>query len=267
MERSEFDVVEYLNQFNIISAPDIDCKKQSEKLYQAILTKFKISMTVDEYEKFKEFQERTYDLVENLRELDVKKIALVLNYLNKDNYYLIDVVIMLWCLPEVIFFLSKKIYFNKYRQNIQKYHHKMIELVEEEPVKNFCFETLTKTNSVPVHCIDYLWLYINNMSFELTFFNSDAGNYISFTMPHDQKDEYINLGLNMEYLLELGLGQTIYENDPQSKGSFRNFLKIFVTNTDVITKMSGAPTGKNYKNQLKNILSDPKKYFGDDFQN
>lgn len=276
MTSNEFDPRSYIDQFNVLGIDEyINCNNISHILYAAILNKFLVSMTEKEYEYFREYQERVYDLVENIRELPIEMISQVLYYLDKVNPYLVDIVIMLWCMPRADSYFSKRAYHNAYKANIKKYNDAMVRNIEHETMKKFCIETLSKTNNVPVHCIDYLWYYINNLSFDFTFYNYEHGGYIGFKMPdcnshnnhHSEtdvdNDEFIEFGLNLEYLLEMGLGRVVYENDPSKKGSFANFMKIFLTDISVIEKMLTTPSKVNYQRQMLNISNNPTKYFGD----
>lgn len=257
------DIKQYLKQFNVIGHKgNLHCENLSQILYATILNKFRMNMTQEEYVYFKEYQERVFDLVENLRELPSTTIPIVFDHLTNVNHYLIDIIIMLWCLPRTDDYLSKKMYNKEYRENIQKYHQKMVKNICHKCMENFCIETITKTNNVPVHCIDYIWFYMNNLSFDFTFYNSNGGAYINFTF--SENDKFINFGFNMEYLLELGLGQIVYHNDPNQKGSFRNFLQQIITNMDVTKKL--LETQVNFRTQFKNISKNPAKYFGENFK-
>lgn len=251
---------DYLNNFCVMGENDLNCDFMSQLLYEAILKKFKIQIEKKEYFYFSQYQERAFNLVEDLREKDTDFIEKIINFLGKNNPYLADVVIMQWCLPRPNNYLSKRFYKNAYRENIKEYNYKLTKIVENQTIKNFCIETLTKNNNVPVHCIDLLWFYMGSISFELTFFNSECSEYISFTMSkHD--DDYIDFGLDAEYILDMGLGQILYENDPNSKGSFSNFIKIFFTDRNLIKKLLTTPTKYNYFRQLKNINQNLDKYF------
>ena len=108
---------------------------------------------------------------------------------------------------------------------------------------------------------------MNTLSLEMSFYNSESSAYIGFTMPEDCDDpnneSYIEFGFNMEYMLEMGLGQIIYQNDLQQKGSFRNFLKNFITNPVLVKKLLTSKTKNNYRSQMLNIMKNPTKYFGE----
>lgn len=261
------DPESYIAQFYVIGKDEVlNCDGLIHILYAAILNKFKVDMTKEEYFYFKEYQERVFDLVENLREQDIDTISLILEYLYKINAYLADIIIMLWCLPRSDQYLSRQIYHSVYYQNIEKYNTKITNLIEHNAIKCFCLETLSKTINVPVHCIDYLWYYMNALSLEFSFFNTNSGDYISFVMPehgHDEKNEYIDFGFNMEYMLRLGLGRISYSNDPLNKMPLYQFLKYFVSDIDIVSKLMTCKTRYNYQTQMKCIIDNPSKYFGD----
>jgi hypothetical protein len=251
---------QYLGHYKILGNIN---KELSHELYRIILNKFAIVVTKDKYPSLREYQEKIFNLIEDLREMDINFIHEIFNYLMQSDNYLVDIVIMLWCLPRVGTCLSKKKYIKIYRQNIKKYISKLTALIQHPAIEIFCIETLSKNNYVPVHCIDLIWFYMNNISMEFIFYNSESSLYIGFMIPEDG-DEYIKFGLNMERLLELDLGKVIYPNDP--KGSLRNLLKKFVTDINLVERMLTISTGHNYRNQIKNISKNPQKYFGETLQ-
>lgn len=260
MSNKEINIEEYVDQFYILEKSDLNSDILIQMLYSAILNRFKITFQEEEYNIFREYQERIFNLIENLRELDVSVIASVLIYLDKKNHCLPDIIIMMWSMPRIDSFLSKKIYNNHYKDNIAKYNSKIIELIEIDVVKNFCIESLTKTNYVPIHCIDFLWYYMNGVSYDFVFYNLESAAYIGITVADDMTE----LGLNMEYLLEMGLGKVVYKNDP--KGSFRNFLKSFFTDVELIKKIIKSTTGHNFYKQLVNINKNIKNLLGEDIE-
>jgi hypothetical protein len=265
---ADFNVEIYVKQFNVMGIDHyVNCDNLSRILYAAILNKFKVTLSEEEYNYFKEFQERIFDLVENLRELGTNEIVQVFDYFDKENHYLSDIVIMMWCMPRTDNFLSKRFYDKKYKENISEYNKKITDIIDHHAIKKFCIETLSKTNNVPIHCIDYIWFYMNTLHLEFSFYNSANSAYIGFTMPEDKDDydceEYIDFGFNMTYLLEMGLGQIVYKNDPGLKNSFRNLIKNIVLNPIVVEKMLTMKTRHNYKLQMENIINNPNKYFND----
>lgn len=252
----------YVKQFNVLGDGTndiINCNNSSQILYTAILHRFRITMNETEYELFKEYHERVFDLIENLRELTSNYILSVLNYLHRENRYLCDIIIMLWCLPRTDTFLSKQTYYNHYKDNIQKYHYKMVVNIKNECIKTFCLDILSKIKNifVPVHCIDYIWNYMSNLTIEFSFFNTECGNYLGLCLD-ELEEECIILGLNMEHILELGLGQVCYPNIL----SFRHIIIKVITDIELVNQFLTIPTHENYRKQLCNILKDPTKYFG-----
>jgi hypothetical protein len=226
-------------------------------------------MSEDEYTYFKEYQDRVFDLIENLREMSSATIPLVFDYLSGINATLPDIIIMLWCLPRSDQFLSKINYNKRYKENIAKYNRKLIRNIEHRVVADFCLETLTKTNNVPVHCIDYLWFYMNKISMEFIFYNSESGGYIGITILEDEEDknsdeQWIELGLNVEYILGLGLGRTIYKTNPSNKGTFQKFLFKIFSDPLVVEKLVKMP---NFCRQMLTMSENPSKYFGSDVTN
>lgn len=253
------DLQKYIEQF--ITINEIE-KELSCELYSAILNRFAISIPYKRYLVLKEYQEKVFTFVEDLRELEINFISDAFNYLLQKDNYLVDVIIMVWCLPRPYLCSSKKIYREIYSQNIANYSFKLAAIIRHPAVENFCIETLTKNNYVPIHCIDYIWFYMSNISMEFIFYNSENSLYIGFIMP-ENGEEYLKFGFNMEHLLEMGLGKIVYQNDPSSKGSFRNLLKIFVTDVYLVKKMLMASTGHNFRKQVINICKDPSRYFGE----
>jgi len=265
---TQIHIKPYLDQFHVLGTDgDLNCTMLSQILYSAILNKFQTPMNDDESIIFKEYQIRVYDLVEDLRECEQNVISCVLDFLGYHNPYLADIVIMQWVLPRSYNYFSTKMYDAKYKENIENYNHKLVKLIDHTVMKNFCVETLTKTNNVPVHCIDYLWFYMNGLSLVFAFHDWKNAGYIGMTeleVDDQHKETYMEFSLNAEYLLNLGLGKVSYSNDPGSKGLFRSLLQKFFTQTDLVENLMTIPTKKNYLKQLNIISKNIQKYFGAD---
>jgi len=226
---SQINPETYLEQFGVLGINELNCTVVSKLLYTAFLNKFKVTMTSEEYQYFREYQERVFDLVENLRELDVTIIGEIFSYIDKVNPSLVDIIIMSWSMPRIDIHLSKKIYDTTYKNNIQKYNDKIIKMIHCEPVRKFCLETLCKTNNVPVHCIDFIWLYTETLSLEFAFYNNESRTYIGVIVT--DIDDCIEIGINMEYILELGLGRVM-----NSLCSLKQLLRRFITDEQLIKK-------------------------------
>lgn len=264
-KKKVMNVKDYIDQFYVIGKKnDLNCEYMGQLLYQTILNKFHVEFDQVEYSYFREYQERVYNLIENLRELKVATIKLIFDYVLKLNIHLVDIIIMLWAMPRTDSFLSARMYDIAYKENIEKYNKKMIKLIEYDAMKNFCIETLSKTNYVPIHCIDYLWYYMNGLSFDFVFTNQKSSSFIGIGIyDDDAKSDFKELSFNMEYLLKLGLGKVVYPNDPMNKGIFCSHLKKIVTDIEVIKVLMAGHSNKNYFVQLKNINKNLEKYFGE----
>lgn len=250
--KNKFNVQKYIDQFNILGIDEtINCEGVCSILYEALLNKFKIKISEDEYFYFSEYQERLYDFVGNLRENDFTIILIVFDYLLIINEYLVDIVIMMWCLPRINSYSSQQFYVANYKENIAKFNFKLVNCIKNDFMKYFCMETLSKTNNVPIHCIDYLWYYMDCLCLDVHFLDDRNKNYVEFSIHENEDTQSINFGFNMEYVLELNLGNI-------SKNSLRKYIKKLITNVDVVETLK---TNKNYWKQIKNIYSDPKKYF------
>lgn len=261
-----FDASEYVSQFNVIGTISLDqetelkCDFTSQLLYDAFLKKCQVTLeySAKEHELLKLYQANVFDFVEDMRNLRQTEIKSILTYLDKENEYLADLVIICWCLPRTDMYRSRQNYNNKYKENISKFNPTLVELVDFFVIRNFCIETITKTNSVPVHCIDLLWYYMNGLSLEFSFTNAENSTYISFTM---LEDEFIEFTFNLEYLLDFGLGRVVYKSDPLNKGALKDFLKNFVSNPEYVQMLISGNTSQNYIKQLERIAKDPIRYF------
>lgn len=252
------NVKSYVDHFGVIgTVGGINCGYMSKLLYTVILNKFRIDIDRKEYAHFYPYQEKVYNFVEDLRKLPTEDILIVLEYLDKVDHYLLDDIILQWCLPRPLSHLNRNNYHKTYKKNIEEYNHKLVNNITHYTIKNFCTDTLIKTNYVPVHCIDYLWYYMSNMDtiIEFSFINYQCSDYIGITLGNDS----IELGFNMEFVLEMGLGKVCLS----SKASFAKFLEVIVTNIGMVKKMLTCQTKDNYKKQLINISRDPSKYFGE----
>lgn len=263
----------YITQFGVLD-DELDCINLSHMLYASILNKFMITIDNIEYQHFREFHERTFDLVENMRELEVDLIEKIFVYLNKVNNYLVDIILMLWCLPRINNIRSKQLYDAKYKNNIKKYNFKIVKLIKSEPIKIFCLESLSKTNYVPIHCIDYISFYLEEITFEISFCGSNGKDYIGFNVNSGkEKNESflqfnmdktpeipIDISINMEYFFELGLG--LFKHEMKQ---FSTILKLFINDKDIVNHMLQQKENTIYKTQLINICKKSNKLFGKEF--
>lgn len=254
---------QYINQFNILGKTDgINCEYLSQLMYTCLLNKFNIKMSEDEFKIYKEYQNRVFDLIEDLRTKDAKFMSNIFDYLSNKNIYISDIIIMCWCLPRPGTFVSNVIYDNYYRDNIKEFSPIMVKNITHNVMKNFCTETLSKTNNVPIHCIDYIWYYMSNISIDLNFIKYDRFLSIEYlNNPIENQSEFVYLNVCLQYLLDLGLGCVVYEQDPLNKGSMRNFLANFMFDINFIETMIRSDKKANFRKQLSKIYTNPTKYF------
>ncbi|AEQ32507.1 hypothetical protein CE11_00337 [Megavirus courdo11] len=251
----------FVDDSNIIKNDDMNCKYMSHLLYTKILANGKVEMTVQESQIMMQYQNNVHAFIEIIREYDIKNILSILEYLYSIEFeYLVDVIIMWWCLPDINTSFGKKKYNDHYKNLIQQYNYKIIELIDTNILKHFCLETISRTNSIPIHCIDYIWYYMASISMEPEFYNSNNAMHIKITI---QDSEYIGFGFNMERLLYLGLGRTNYSKANNPKIPFIKILSTFVTDTNVVKKLLESNTVSNYKTQIININKNIDLYFGD----
>lgn len=288
IKKPKQNVESYLEQYGVLGVcGEINCDNMSQILYSTFLNKFQKTMTKNEYYYFEEYQERIYNLIDSLREMTSATIPVVFDHLDKNNnFYLLDNIIMMWCLPRASATRSKQKYDKIYKENIEKYNCKIIKNINHYTIKNFCIETMTKNNNVPVHCIDYIWYYMNCKCVEFAFCNMESGKYIGFTVeelsPEEElerknTDVYFEICLNMEYVLLMGLGKAIYPElatstdtvsdisniEQLSKGQFRDLLRFMITDLPIVKLLKKSSTFNNYKKQVINMSKDVRKYFGD----
>ncbi|AZL89515.1 hypothetical protein QKC54_gp0302 [Megavirus baoshan] len=251
---------QFIDNSNIIKNDNMDCKYMSHLLYTKILANGKVEMTVQESQIMMQYQNNVHSFIEIIREYDRENILDILEYLYTIEFeYLADIIIMWWCLPNINTCFCRKTYNNHYKKLIEQYNHKIIELIDTNILKHFCLETISRTNSIPIHCIDYIWYYMTSISIEPEFFNSNNAMHIKITI---QDDEYIGFGFNMERLLYLGLGRINYSKANCPKIPFIKILSTFVTDTNVVKNLLKSSTVSNYKTQVNNINKNINIYFG-----
>ena len=245
---------EWVNRFGIIDDKQIDCGLMAEKLYELLLNRFQMVVPNEIREDIDNYSDRMYDFVSNVRTLTPKEIINILEYVRTKNIYIPDIIIMVWCLPNNNFINTNNKYDEKYKLLIETYSWKMIEIIEHPIMKEFCVEVIPKKNWIPIHCIDYIWHYMNYLDIDFIYYNYMSRLYIGINY---DADDVMIIGINIEYVLKQGVGKAIHH----LKGSFRNFIYKMMTNVDVVQKMS---SNANFILQMKKINENVKLYFGED---
>jgi len=204
------------------SFKDVIESDQGPELYKMILNKFIITITEDKYEKLNEYHERVFDLIENLREQESDVVEKFFDSTYKHNYYLVDNIIMMWCLPRVHKYRSKTAYLREYLNIINQYQHKIIDIITNQCVSNFCVEMLSKHCNIPTHCLDYIWFYMANMNIDLSFSEERNGDYLTL---HPTKENTIDITMHIPTVLNLGIGKIILDNTTFFNTIIEPFLK------------------------------------------
>ena len=220
---NQMKMEEYIKEFNVFNETLL------EFLYKCILNKFQIKISDEKYSDYEIFLNEIFRLIESLREKEDSFISEFLLFISTKNIHLGDIIILLWCLPFPGKFISKTIYDNHYKHNIDKYNIKMINIISNTVMKNFCIESLTKTNYIPIHCIDYLWYYMSNIIINLRFIGYDR--YIFIEYKNENSELYMHFCI--DYLFDNDLGNVIYPTDPFNKRSFQEFLKTFLLDNPI----------------------------------
>src|SRR5579872_1879092 len=152
------DPVPYLYQFGVIGPDEmLNTDTLSQILFAAYLNHLDKVFSIEEQQYVDEYHERIFNLVENLREHTVGDIQIILEYLYEANPYVLDLVIMTWCLPRHSTYLSEQIHLSRYHTLISSYNHKLIHIINSKAIMQFSAEAMAKTNFVPVHCLDLMW--------------------------------------------------------------------------------------------------------------
>lgn len=281
------EIEPYLSQFGVIGTDEtMNSDNMIFILYNAIINRFQVEMTPIEYDLFSQYQCRVYDLVQNMRELSVRDINVILNYLLKDHSELVDIIIMTWCLPRHTI-SSKIIYKNHYIANIQKYNHKLLALIDSEFMKGFSIDSLSACVNLPIHCIDYIWHYLSQCKLRFKYCNRESGNFFKIDAKDDddfdiedpshinyhhdhhvsENDVFLSIGdtdTDTESTINVYLSIsliTIFEYKlglvHTNKQPLQTCLRGFMTDTKSSNILS---RNDNYRTHRSEITSDPIKY-------
>ena len=254
-------ICEYLNQFGVIGPDEtLNTDNLSQILFSAYLNHFNKAFDIEEQTYIDGYHERIFNLVENLREHTVGNIQLVLEYLYEANAYVLDLVIMAWCLPRQSNYLSEQIYLDRYTSLVSTHNHKLIQIITLKPMEQFCSEAMAKTNHVPLHCIDLLWYYMTPYELEFRFTAGNTSKWVGIHIDETESTESMHtiITINLEYVLSCGLGRV-----KNLKGKiFEDIIIFMMGTTESIESLKNAPTGKIFYSQYLKIKQSPEKYFG-----
>lgn len=145
-----------------------------------------------------EFVELVYFIVSKLHEEE--DILPIFEWLLKTDAYLLDVIIMCWCIPVGCY--SKRQRFRLHQRLIRDQLPKLLRLSNENVIEQFCIETAVKTCQLPAHCLDLIWPYLIT-SYQIV--NSPIANDDMFTLDYD--DDNLTITVDIDTILRLGLGR------------------------------------------------------------
>jgi len=243
----DFDIEKYILQFNILDDKNISL------LYNFLINRFNDTCHEKDYQDFNNFQINFNEFMENLRDLDIKYTINILNYLNSKNIYLTDIIIMSWCLPNHNI-LSKTIYRKKYINMIKNYNSKLVSFVDNEIITNFCCNMLSRNLYLPLFCIDILWYYMQSFTLEFSFHNMETAEYMKINFIADKN---IEIGLNLEFLLQTSLGRITFLHNPFC---FVDVIKEILTNIKTVRNFMKCPSKHNFIKQIINIYKNQSVY-------
>jgi hypothetical protein len=231
-------------------------KGYAEVLYVSFLSRFEQKPKDQNASKI--FQDCMISYVGKLRTLDTDVIGSALKELAIINPCLPDIVIMMWCLPDP---KAENLIMNiEHKRLIETCNPKLIDICDHPIVKSFCIETVTKTNYVPIHCIDILWPYMQNRELNLRFENEQTWDFVGFLMsPGDDVDDgnyNMDLSLNIDAVFSMGLGKIAIKNF-----SLRKLLYPLIFDAATIKSIYETDEGNDFKEQLKRIHANGPEYF------
>jgi hypothetical protein len=254
------DPVPYLNQFGVIGPDEtLNTDTLSQILFAAYLNHLDKVYSIEEQLYVDEYHERIFNLVENLREHTTVDIQIVLEHLYEANPYVLDLVIMTWCLPRHSIYLSEQIHRDRYHMLISSYNHKLISIVTSKAIMQFCAEAMAKTNFVPVHCLDLMWYYMDPYEIEFKFTSGITSKWVGVLVDEHQSVEsmYTVMTINLEYILGCGLGRV---PNPKNR-TLEDLLITLLTNPQYVDSVKSSTYGKIFLNQYQKIKQTPNRYF------
>lgn len=185
-------------------------------------------------------------LINDLRERDIEYIEFFLDYMYKKNNDIVNIIIMLWSLPEKDTEYNN--YFDKYKENIQKYNHKLIKLINTEPIKNFCKDVINNNYSTTSHTLDIIWYYLQKYeNNEINFIGDNFKNKI-FCKTINGNNLFI---VNMKQIIDYGLGNVKYNDNSIN---FQNVIKYLINDEECIN-IYGGENSKHYETQRDKLIN------------
>ena len=137
-----------------------------------------------------------HDVIRDMHSLDQTELLNVLEYLFVNDQYLLDIILICWCLPSGF---GKRQRFKNYKKLIEEQGCKLYQLIDTDPIRQF---GVMVTRDLPVHCIDLIWPYVTE-PYEIIWLESVVGDTIKIV-----HGEYVKISVCALTVFELGLGNT-----------------------------------------------------------
>jgi len=197
-------------------------------LHYSFVHKFQNIIDEKIYNEFSQYQQKIYDLVEDLRSRDIPFLQDFFLYLKQVNLYLLDIILFSWCPPRPGIYLSKKMYRQKYAENIRIYLPILSHFSREEWFENFFVDLVSHSIFFPIHCLPLFWNYLDSYKIGLEFTKEQKGEYFKISLSEDQTTLY--LVLYFPVVLELGIKdsrldkwvESCFLNDTYQLGQIEN---------------------------------------------
>ena len=224
-----------------------------QDLYAQHLNKFSLDISEDRKVKIVDYQSKVFMMIDQLRGLDHKVLDEVLTSMLSFNSVLVDLVIIMWCLPDKNY-LSNETYLKKYTELIATHNKKLVDFTNHVAVKQFCSDVMSRPINIPVHCLDLIWNNFINEEVEFDFGNSKTATYVGVS----KVDSTICLVINLEFVLKSGVGY-VASTSNQRMIDFLHHMCINSEITAILIKRDGV--NSLFATQVAKIRADPKAYF------
>lgn len=264
MEELRIDPKPYLQFYYIIDLEGADntCEANAQRLCSLILSRYSIEVEQEILDEILSYHHSIHHFLEDFREYPIDEIKKVLTYLKEEEYHhVLTAIILCWSLPTIGQFFSSNAYNRKYKENIHLYNSKITNLIHIPAIQDFCLEALSVNAYVPIHCIDYIWFYLNESQYTFRFHNSIYGSYFRIILDNTEKSKDSNpeiiLSFNLCYVLEMGLARVSWSSDPLNKGPMYRIIFKLLTDPTIVASLIN---NEQYREQLIQISRNPSKY-------
>lgn len=232
-------------------------KKNRQLAYASLITNYHQPLVLKEKEELETDLDQVLNLIMKINETTLGDIF---EECDKNCPEVIDIIILLWChvsnRP-----LSKKQYIEKQKKMISTKLQQLLGHVSHNTIRNFVIDVFSKESYVPVYVIDLLWYWIDGLTIEFNFITYEMADLIKIEQDYDNESVTIILSINMQYILDLGLGHLRNIHGV----SFRDMIISLITNPQLVNNILQTPNAHNFKTQTEYIMRNSLAYFGCEF--